>query len=609
MKQFASFALDTANECLWREGAQIALQPKPFAVLRYLVENPGRLITHEELLDALWPDTFVQPQVLRTYMLELRKILGDDAGQPRFIQTLPKRGYRFMATVTEKAAAPPANGFGQAKLDQANIVGRHQELARLHAELDAACGGERRIVLVSGEAGIGKTALIDALGQHAAGGAMLARGQCVPGVSEEDFYPISEALGHLCASADGEIACRALSRLAPAWMAAPGKVTCAEVPAAATAHELAPGSLCAALEEISMTRPLVLVIEDLQWADGATLNLVAALARRRSAARLLVIGSFRPRSVAAAHPLKKLRQELLLQRLCLEIALDPLPKTAILNLIAREMGSTNLPERLGTFVHEHAEGNPLFALVLLRHLVAQQLLADRGQEGDARWELAPDCEEQAGVPDQLAQMIELEVERLSEHEQRILEAGSLMHVAFPAWAVAAAIEQEPLETEEACEELARKCYFVQRAGEDELPDGTRAGFYAFTHGIYREVLYKRQAASRRARRHIRIAERLSELFAGREAHVAREVAMHYEAAGNWRLGVQALRSAAQHASDRHARAEAAELLERALRIAENRPEAAEEAGAIRDALNTAHESARDSLRAPGTTARAHGQKV
>jgi DNA-binding winged helix-turn-helix (wHTH) protein len=107
MKQFQSFGLDTSNQCLLRDGAPIDLAPKPFAVLRYLVENPGRLITHDELLDALWPETYVQPQVLRTYMLELRKVLGDDASQPRFIQTLPKRGYRFVAPVTERVVAQP----------------------------------------------------------------------------------------------------------------------------------------------------------------------------------------------------------------------------------------------------------------------------------------------------------------------------------------------------------------------------------------------------------------------------------------------------------------------------------------------------------------------
>src|ERR1700744_5222347 len=106
MKQFGPFRLDTSNECLWRGGAQISLKPKRFAVLRYLVENPGRLITHDELLDKLWPEAFVQPQVLRTYMLELRKILGDDAGQPRFIQTLPKRGYCFVAPVSAAHGSP-----------------------------------------------------------------------------------------------------------------------------------------------------------------------------------------------------------------------------------------------------------------------------------------------------------------------------------------------------------------------------------------------------------------------------------------------------------------------------------------------------------------------
>jgi DNA-binding winged helix-turn-helix (wHTH) protein len=91
MKQFGEFGLDTLNECLWRGGAPIKLPPKPYAVLRYLVEHSGRLIPHDELMEALWPETYVQPQVLRTYMLDLRKALGDDAVHPRYIQTLPKR--------------------------------------------------------------------------------------------------------------------------------------------------------------------------------------------------------------------------------------------------------------------------------------------------------------------------------------------------------------------------------------------------------------------------------------------------------------------------------------------------------------------------------------
>src|SRR5271166_7048029 len=113
MRQFGIYRLDLQNECLWQADKQLKLTPRPFSVLRYLVENPQRLITHDELLEALWPETYVQPQVLRTYVLDLRKVLGDDAGKPRFIQTLPKRGYRFVAQVTERngTVPHPANGI------------------------------------------------------------------------------------------------------------------------------------------------------------------------------------------------------------------------------------------------------------------------------------------------------------------------------------------------------------------------------------------------------------------------------------------------------------------------------------------------------------------
>ena len=166
-------------------------------------------------------------------------------------------------------------------------------------------------------------------------------------------------------------------------------------------------------------------------------------------------------------------------------------------------------------------------------------------------------------------MIELEIERLTPAEQHMLEAGSLLNLAFPAWAVAAALEKDPAEIEDALDDLAHRLNFVERAGEDELPDGSRSAFYIFAHGLYREVLVQRQPEARRARRHIRMADCLARLFAGRESSVAREMAMHYEAAGDWSRAATALRAAARHARNRRAHADAAELLERALRLLDN----------------------------------------
>ena len=116
-----------------------------------------------------------------------------------------------------------------------------------------------------------------------------------------------------------------------------------------------------------------------------------------------------------------------------------------------------------------------------------------------------------------------------------------MHIAFPVWSVAAALEEDSEHVEELCDGLERQTGLVRRAGHDDLPDGTQSDFYSFAHEFYRDVLYQRQTAGRRAKGHIRIAERLSALFAGREANVAREIAMHYEAAGNWEQTVLALR--------------------------------------------------------------------
>src|SRR4030095_8667119 len=101
MKSFHPFRLDVANQCLWRGDTRVALMPKPFAVLQYLVEHPGRLVTHDQLLGASGPTTYVQPEVLRRYILEIRRALGDRAEAPQFVRTFPKRGYQFIAPVVE----------------------------------------------------------------------------------------------------------------------------------------------------------------------------------------------------------------------------------------------------------------------------------------------------------------------------------------------------------------------------------------------------------------------------------------------------------------------------------------------------------------------------
>ncbi len=112
MKEFPPFRLDAANECLWRGAERIALTPKAFSMLQYIVDRAGQLVTQKDLLDGLWDETFVQPEVLKSHIMDIRAALGDDAKSPLFIETQPRRGYRFIADVREspEPAIVPANG-------------------------------------------------------------------------------------------------------------------------------------------------------------------------------------------------------------------------------------------------------------------------------------------------------------------------------------------------------------------------------------------------------------------------------------------------------------------------------------------------------------------
>src|ERR1700751_4299005 len=109
IKSFQAFRLDAANHCLWHGEERVVITPKAFDVLRYMVENAGRLVTQDELLEALWPETYVNQEVLRKYILEIRKVLGDRPEKPEFIETVTKRGYRFIAPVVDESADEPAD--------------------------------------------------------------------------------------------------------------------------------------------------------------------------------------------------------------------------------------------------------------------------------------------------------------------------------------------------------------------------------------------------------------------------------------------------------------------------------------------------------------------
>jgi DNA-binding winged helix-turn-helix (wHTH) protein len=187
MKVFHPFCLDTVNQCIWRLGdtglqERILLSPKAFALLAYLVDHAGRLVTHDELLEAVWPGSVVEPQAVKKHVLAVRSALGDRPKNSFFIETVIKRGYRFIAAITEFATSR-AVVSGEAA--QGTLVGRRGSLEELHEAWERVLGGERQIVFITGEPGIGKTALAQTFRDQVAAGersGRIAQGQCIEGV-------------------------------------------------------------------------------------------------------------------------------------------------------------------------------------------------------------------------------------------------------------------------------------------------------------------------------------------------------------------------------------------------------------------------------------------
>jgi predicted ATPase len=181
-------------------------------------------------------------------------------------------------------------------------------LETLRACLHRALHGQRQLVLVTGEPGIGKTALVDAFQQQATADVpvlRLARGQCLEGYGGmEAYYPMLEALGELWRGAGGEAVVQTLTTHAPTWLVQfPALVTREHRDALqrellGATRERMLREMAEMLETLTVGRPLLLVFEDLQWVDHATVDLLAAIARRRAPAHLLVVGTYRPVDLA-----------------------------------------------------------------------------------------------------------------------------------------------------------------------------------------------------------------------------------------------------------------------------------------------------------------------
>lgn len=567
MKLFREYRLDTVNHCLWRRDERLTLAPKTFDVLRYLVEHSDRLVTQEEILEALWPDTFVNPEVVKKYVLEIRKVLGDKSDQPTFVSTFPRRGYQFIAAVNEGEAGA---GTELSRRSRKTIVGRDAALAELEQALAKATAGQRQIVFVTGEAGIGKTTLVDTFQQEtlAASRSSVARGHCVEGFGgKEAYYPVLDAVGQLLRGADESAVLQILAKRAPTWLVQFPHLINAEQREVlekqilGASRERMVREMCEVLEAITERNPLVLCLEDLHWVDTSTLDLLSAIARRRSPAKLLVIVTYRPADVIVSQsPLKALKQDLMVHELASEISLERFEEQDVNRYIELEFERATLPKGFASAIYHQSGGNALFMVAILQDLVKKGLLS----KSEGAWVFeGPLSNIARDVPETLDQLIEVQFQQLSGTEQRILRAASVAGEHFSVWAIQSAAELEMAEIENACESLVERCQFLKFAGIHELADEHISAHYDFQHSFYREVLYRRLSEVSRSKLHLLVAKRLKGFCDPCDRELATELALHFEGGHDYEQAIRHLILAAENAMRRFSYRDSIEILEHA----------------------------------------------
>lgn len=525
--RFDRFELDEANATLLRDGKAVALAPTPFAVLCALVRQPASLLTKQAMLDQVWGHQFVSESVLKTVISDLRAVLDDDARRPRFIETVSRRGYRFIATTSEmpSASSARANVTPNRSLQLPPFIGRAEALSRLRSAWDTACGGRRAVVWVAGEPGIGKTTLIEhfvaGLGDVAS-----ARGQCVEHYGTgEPYLPVLEAIAELCRS-DSTVP-TLLRAVAPTWLLQlPWLSTAEERDAlrrelAGVGPERMLREMGELLDRYTEHRPLLLVSEDLHWGDRATVQLIDYIARRRGSARLMWLASIRLAEVVALdHPVNPLRHELRLHGLCEEVMLDPFSETEVSDFVAQRSQTLASDEAFVRALHERTDGVPLFVASVINDVVTRA--AQGGHDGASEANIA-----NVAVPENLAGIIDHYIAKLGNEQRLLLSAAAVCGVEFRVSTVSEALERDASSVGQTCEKLAREQLWLvaPRGGQgNDMPEQP----YSFRHALFRQVLYERTAPSARVQLHRKVGAALERERAASMPVAAAELAMHFE---------------------------------------------------------------------------------
>lgn len=579
--RFGGFELDAKAGELRRRGRAVRLQDKPLQLLMFLLGKPtSELVTREEIQEHIWgASRFLDfEDSLNQAVRKLREALRDSATKPRFLETIPRRGYRFLVPVDQELAgtsSPPA-GTAVELLSSTRpkpiTVGRRCELSKLNTVLQAAKENGGRVFCISGEAGIGKTTLVEAfLGElipeldgH------IARGRCSERLSGAEAYlPILEGLESLTRGPRAESVKKILVDVAPSWYvqmadsrSASSAPAVLAADAASASQERKKREFVSLLESLTVEQPLVFFIDDVHWADVSSIDLLSYAILRSHSLPVLLLTTYRPSDMLLAnHPFAEAKLEWQSRRLCTELELGSLQPEDIENYIELEFAGNEFPPEFVSAVARRTEGSPLFLVDLLRDLRTAGLI---WQEAGC-WRLArPLAEIESTLPDSVRGMIARKIGRLGESHRKRLEAASVQGLEFDSAILAAVLDIDVGDIEESLQFLEERHRIIRFIDEREFPDSTLIVRYAFSHSLYQESLYAGIRPTSRVALSRNTAATLQGHWGQSSAEIGTQLAQLFEAARDWEAASKWFCIAAVRAAGLSAYREASELSMRAV---------------------------------------------
>jgi DNA-binding winged helix-turn-helix (wHTH) protein/tetratricopeptide (TPR) repeat protein len=572
--RFGKFDLDVRAGELRKYGLRIRLQDQPFRILLMLLEHPGEVVSRHQIRRALWPDgTIVEfDHSISAAIKRLRDALGESAEQPRYVETLARRGYRFIAEVSEQIPIP-------APAPKLNTVGRAKEREQLREAMTSASAGRGSMLCVAGEPGIGKTTLVEEFLREVADtqSCLIGRARCSERLAgTEAWLPWLEAIESILAGASNtkRTARSALKEIAPLWSSLL-RPAISQTSGASTdipSQERLKREMWAFVRHLSQLQPVVLFLDDLHWADASSTDLLIHLVDRLDSVRALIIVSYRPSDlVLSSHPFHHAKPDLEARGRCREIALGFLSREEIRTYMALEFPGHRFPPELLAVIHQKTEGNPLFMADLLRELSNADII----KRAEGGWVLARSVEGIAeNLPASIRGVIQRKIQRLGR-DLTLLVAASVQGYDFDSAVVAEVLGIDSGAVEERLDELQRVHEFVRCVSETDLPDGTPSLHYRFVHVLYQNTLYSSLRPTRRCALSHAVAEVLLAHYRDRASEISSEVAVLFEVGRKPASAAKYFRLACERAASAGANREAVALGRRGVESVKSLPESLE----------------------------------